>query len=98
MSLIEKLKSRWQLKNTLQVVLILVVFACTGCSVIVIKHLIGIGPESSTAVRVGFYLAVLPVYNLMLLGFGFLFGQFKFFYEFEKRFFKRISLIFKRTP
>jgi hypothetical protein len=38
---------------------------------------------------------ILPVYNVFLLLYGSLFGQFRFFWEFEKRFFNRIVSIFK---
>jgi hypothetical protein len=96
MSIIEKLKSRWGVKNSLQVLLILIVFACTGYSVVLLKHLIGINSESSTSTRALFYLAVLPIYNLLLLMYGFLFGQFEFFLNFEKRFFGRIINLFKK--
>jgi hypothetical protein len=36
------------------------------------------------------------VYNLMLLMYGYLFGQFRFFWEFEKRFFQRIAKPFRK--
>lgn len=95
-SLIDKLKTRWQLQSGIQVIVVLIVFACTGYSVILIKHLVGITVESPASHRVLFYVAVLPVYNLMLLGYGFIFGQFKFFLAFEKRFFKRIIGLFTK--
>lgn len=93
MSLLEKLKKRWNVTSGLQVLLILLVFACTGYSVIIIKHLIGINADTTLAYRILFYVAVLPVYNIMLLGYGFIFGQFRFFLAFEKRFFSRIFRI-----
>jgi hypothetical protein len=34
---------------------------------------------------------ILPVYNVFLLFYGFVFGQFRFFWNFEKRFFSRFS-------
>ncbi len=45
-----------------------------------------------------YYWLILPIYNLVLLGYGFLFGQFAFFWNFEKRFFGRIVGLFKRKP
>ena len=45
-----------------------------------------------------YYWLILPIYNLVLLGYGFVFGQFAFFWEFEKRFFGRIVGLFKRKP
>ncbi|HEY1046252.1 MAG TPA: DUF6787 family protein [Bacteroidia bacterium] len=90
MSLTDKLKERWKVKSGFQVLIILVVFACTGYSIVLIKHLIGIDKTTTIANRILFYVAVLPIYNLLLLGYGFIFGQFKFFLEFEKRFFGRL--------
>jgi len=95
-SFIEKLKNRWHLQSGIQVIVVLIVFACTGYSVILIKHLVGITVESPVSHRVLFYVGVLPIYNLMLLGYGFIFGQFKFFLAFEKRFFKRIAGLFTK--
>lgn len=91
--MLEKLKKRWNLQSGFQVVLILIVFACTGSSVVLIKHLLNINADTAVGTRVLFYIGVLPVYNIMLLGYGFLFGQFRFFLEFEKRFFRRIFRI-----
>lgn len=93
-NIIEKLKQRWQVNSAWQVLIILVVFACTGYSIIGIKHLIGITSETDLVYRISFYILVLPIYNLLLLMYGFVFGQFKFFLAFEKRFFKRIIDLF----
>jgi len=38
-----------------------------------------------------YYLLILPVYQLFLLFYGFIFGQFRFFWEFEKKFLKRVK-------
>jgi hypothetical protein len=94
-SFIETLKNRWKVKSGTQVLLILLVFACTGCSIIPIKHLMGINASTPAGYMILFYIGVLPIYNIMLLGYGFIFGQFKFFLEFEKRFFNRIINAFK---
>ena len=88
---IEKLKQRWQLNSIAQVIIVLIVFACTGFSVYLLKKpilnfLIGEGNESGMA-KTLYYIFILPIYNVLLLGYGFLFGQFKFFWAFEKRFF-----------
>jgi len=38
-----------------------------------------------------YYILILPVYNVILLLYGFVFGQFRFFLDFEKRFLKRLT-------
>ena len=43
-----------------------------------------------------YYWFILPIYNVVLLLYGALFGQFRFFWEFEKRFFGRLVNVFKR--
>jgi len=48
------------------------------------------GAEPTIWHTVIYYILILPIYNLLLLLFGFLFGQFRFFWAFEKRFLARI--------
>jgi hypothetical protein len=90
----EKLKGRWNLTSTWQVVIVLVVFACTGTTVLIIKRPLFAWwfPEGEKPIwaSITYYILILPVYNVFLLFYGFVFGQLKFFWEFEKRFFKRI--------
>lgn len=95
------LKQRWNLKSGWQVMVVLLVFACTGVTVLLIKKpvlaLIAGNQENSLAASIVYYLLILPVYNVLLLGYGFAFGQFRFFWNFEKRFFKRIISKFKNN-
>jgi hypothetical protein len=99
-SWIDRLKKKWKLENTFQVIIILVVFACTGVTVMLIKRPILqflAGDEgNSTVGTILYYLFILPVYNILLLGYGFVFGQFNFFWQFEKRFLQRITSKFKK--
>jgi hypothetical protein len=81
-------------QSATQVILILLVFTCTGCSIIPIKHFLGINSSTPAGARILFYIGVLPIYNILLLGYGFIFGQFRFFLDFEKKFFKRIINLF----
>ena len=96
---IENLKSRWHLKNTWQVIVILIVFACTGTTVLFLKrplffYLFQDGEKPLWA-SIMYYIMILPIYNILLLAYGFVFGQFSFFWDFEKRFFRRIISKFK---
>jgi len=93
---LQKLQEKWKLKSIRQVILVLVVFACTGMTVLYIKKPIFalLGVDMSTG---GFYktvlylLLVLPLYQLFLLFYGFIFGQFSFFWEKEKQLIRRIT-------
>jgi hypothetical protein len=97
---IEKLKTRWNVKNAWQVILILVVFACTGFTVMFLKKPILTflaGEEGNTTLgTVLYYIFILPLYNIILLVYGFIFGQFQFFWQFEKRFMERFFSLFRR--
>lgn len=97
--MLEKLKQRWGVTSAGQVILILLVFACTGFSVLFIKQplydLAGITAQTSPWIRIPFYVfTVLPAYQVLLLMYGFIFGQFRFFWNFEKRMFSRIKGLF----
>ncbi len=97
----DKLKERWQLKSAWQVVLVLLTFACTGFSVLFLKEplyaLAGISEATPALWRTLYYMvAVLPAYQVLLLAWGFIFGQFRFFWNFEKRMFSRIGDLFRK--
>lgn len=89
----EKLKYKWKLTGT-QLVIVLLVFACTGTTVLLLKHpvlnLLIPGGYNEWWHSVVYYILILPIYNIVLLFYGFLFGQFSFFWEFEKRMFSRL--------
>ncbi len=90
---VRKLQLRWNVSPR-QVIIILIVFALTGTTVVFIKkpilRALFQGEDPSMIFYILYYIFILPVYNLLLLLYGFIFGQFKFFWEFEKRFFSRI--------
>jgi hypothetical protein len=91
---INKLKKRWGLTSAFQVIIVLIVFACTGTTVLLIKRPLFVYwfPDGDKPLwaTIAYYVLILPVYNVFLLIYGFIFGQFNFFWEFEKRFFTRI--------
>ncbi|MEQ8244365.1 DUF6787 family protein [Fulvivirga sp.] len=92
--MLERLKKKWEV-STWQAIVILVVFACTGFTVMFLKEpvlsLIADKEERSIWFTVIYYILILPVYNVVLLGYGFIFGQFPFFWKFEKRMFSRMT-------
>lgn len=100
MGWMQKLQTRWKVQNAFQVVIILVVFACTGFTVLFLKrplfHYLFDGGEVSSTASVIYYILILPIYNIFLLFYGAIFGQFRFFWDFEKRFFTRIISTFNK--
>ena len=93
----KKLQDRWGLTSVRQVVVVLIVFALTGTTIARINQplgeWLGITKESATWLRWGFSIVIiLPLYQVVLLVYGFIFGQFKFFWEFEKKMLRRFGL------
>ncbi len=98
--MIEKLKQRWNVRNGWDVLIILVVFACTGFSVLYVKRwlfeLVGLTENSPGWLRWTVnILIILPLYQVILLAWGWIWGKFTFFWEFEKRMFSRIGGLFR---
>jgi len=99
-SYFQKLKSKWKIQSNFQLVVILIVFAVTGsCSLVVANPVLGllnITPESMSPwifkpLRL---ILIFPIYQVLILLFGALFGQFQFFWNFEKKILSRMG--FKR--
>ena len=89
MSWFERLKEKWNLKNTWQLVMVLIVFALTGSTVLLIKRPIvayfSQDGEQNLWFSIAYYILILPTYNIILLFYGFVLGQFDFFWAYEKR-------------
>jgi hypothetical protein len=71
------------------------VFACTGFTVMFLKNpllnWLSISGEYRTVASILYYVLILPIYQLVLLVYAFIFGQFSFFWEFEKKMFRRMT-------
>lgn len=91
---VQRLAKRWNVSPA-RVGIILVVFACTGFTVLFLKKPLvawasGEAGDPPLLFSVLYYVLILPFYNALLLVYGALFGQFSFFWSFEKRFFARL--------
>ncbi len=93
-----KLKERWGIDSNFQLVIIFIVFAITGSSATKLAapvcEFFGIYKKTSPwyiywSVRIAL---IFPIYQLLLVSFGWLFGQFQFFWAFEKKMLTRIGL------
>jgi hypothetical protein len=95
-----RLREKWQV-STAQVWIILLVFACTGTTVLLLKRpllaVVAGDGEPPVLLTVAYYALILPIYNTLLLAYGTLFGQFQFFWAYEKRLFGRIASLFRRA-
>ncbi|TDE52964.1 DUF6787 family protein [Flavobacterium sp. GT3P67] len=94
-----KLKQRWGIDTNFQLTIIFIVFAITGSASAWLSKpfCLWLGITKSdlgywfTPVRL---LLIFPIYQVLLVLIGFLFGQFKFFWAFEKKMLKRMALGF----
>ncbi|MGL2967187.1 DUF6787 family protein [Flavobacterium sp. XGLA_31] len=97
-------KQRWNIKSNWQMVVIIVVFAVTGSSAAYLSKpilaLFGIvkGSVSAWIYYPLYILLIFPVYQVLLVSYGFLFGQFTFFWAFEKKLLKscRLGFLFSK--
>jgi hypothetical protein len=97
---IKKLQAKWKLPGAGQVLLILVIFTCTGVTVVYLMRpllLLVFGNPIPRWGQIVYVIVIFPIYNLILLLFGFLFGQFHFFWNYELKLIKGIFSIFKRN-
>lgn len=94
-SMLKKLQERWGLKSGWQVVVVLLVFAATGTTVMLLKRplvaLFTENGEQPLAFTILYYIFILPVYYAILLVYAFLLGQFDFFWAFTLRTWNRIK-------
>ena len=94
MSIFEKLKKRWNISSTYQIVIIFIVFSLTGTSIVYVKHpileVLGIPDHLEWWWKILVWVfIVFPLYYILLLIYGTLLGQRTFFWWFAKKAFKR---------
>lgn len=95
----KKLKERWELKSNWQLCVVFLVFAITGSSAAKLA-----GPVTDffeITKEMGWYiywpfriLIIFPVYQVLLVFFGWVFGEFEFFWGFEKKMLRSMGLGF----
>ncbi len=101
----QRLKERWGIHSNWQIIVILIVFAITGSSSVWVARpvLDWIGLDSLRDLEQWWgswlywtlrILLIFPIYQVLLVAFGWLFGQFQFFWNFEKKMLQRMGLGF----
>ncbi|HRY98521.1 MAG TPA: hypothetical protein P5550_05620 [Bacteroidales bacterium] len=92
-------RQAWWKKYTLKEgLIIMVIFAFTGASAVgvagVLKPLFGMDRDTPFLVTAAYFVFVsIPMYQVLLLFWGFIFGRYRFFLEYEK---KSLGRIFRR--
>ncbi|NHM07144.1 diacylglyceryl transferase [Flavobacterium sp. CYK-4] len=92
-------RQRWEIRSNFQLVIIFIVFAITGSASAWLSKpfctWLGI-----TASDLGFWytpvrlLMIFPIYQVLLVAIGAIFGQFRFFWAFEKKMLRGMRLGF----
>ncbi len=96
----KKLEGKWVVDQRWEIIRIFIIFAITGSSSVIIGRpiirLLGISKENLNPILYYtlFIIISLIFYQILLVFFGWLFGQFKFFWEFEKKMLGRLGLGF----
>ena len=94
-----KLKQRWNITSNWQLTVIFIVFAITGSTsaklAAPLTEAIGITSDNGWyiywPIRI---LIIFPAYQVLLVFFGWLFGEFHFFWYFEKKMLRSMKLGF----
>ena len=99
-----RLKEKWGITSNFQIIIILLVFSITGSIAVVVAKpvlkLVGLDKEVLSPwifwpIRI---FIIFPIYQVLIVVIGALFGQFKFFWTFEKKMLVRLGFKqFKET-
>ena len=99
----EKIRNFFKVDSNYQLIIINVVFAVTGSSsLFVADYLLNIllvtqenyGDFVYWLTRI---ILILPVYQILLIIFGFLFGEFSYFWEMEKKTLNKLKTLFNKN-
>tara|TARA_B100000767_G_scaffold274954_1_gene309753 strand:+ start:898 stop:1206 length:309 start_codon:yes stop_codon:yes gene_type:complete len=94
----KRLKEKWGINSNFQIMIILLVFSITGSIAVTIAkpvlNLLGLNKEIVSPfifwpIRI---FIIFPIYQVLIVIVGTLFGQFKFFWAFEKKMLTRFGL------
>ncbi len=95
----KKLKKRWNIQSNGQLFIVFLVFAITGSSAA--KLAAPLTEFFEIKKEMGWYiywpfriLIILPIYQLLLVFYGWVFGEFEFFWNFEKKMLRGMGLGF----
>jgi hypothetical protein len=96
---LKKLKKRWNIETNRQLFIIFLVFAITGSSAA--KLAAPLTDFFEIKKEMGWYVywpfrivIILPIYQVLLVFFGWVFGEFQFFWNFEKKMLRGMGLGF----
>ena len=97
---LDRMQEKWGLKSAFQTIMVLIVFALTGSTVLFIKplvfNLVGFDKIRGIWGILLYIVLIFPLYQILILIYGFLLGQFAFFWKWEKEMVQRMGKLFRR--
>ena len=93
----KRLKEKWGISSNFQIIIIILVFASTGSLTLWIsKPVLDFLSINNEVVPSWMFwtircLIIFPIYQILILVIGTLFGQFRFFWAFEKKMLSRLG-------
>jgi manganese efflux pump family protein len=93
----KKLKEKWGITSNSQLIIILIVFSVTGSiAVWIASPLLNLVELDKTTLSPWIFwpiriLIIFPIYQVLIVIIGALFGQFRFFWDFEKKMLVRLG-------
>ena len=98
----ERLKAKWEVKSNFQLLIILIVFSITGSATVVVKkylfEVMHVDSNVSIYWLIPIYIVtIIPIYQTLLIIIGTLMGQFRFFWNFEKKMLRRFGIKIDRS-
>lgn len=96
--MLEKTKKLFQVDSTFQLFVIFVVFAITGSLSVVLGETVLLKIFGQDFINNDFFwplrlILIFPIYQILLIIVGTIFGQFKYFWKIEKKILTRMGLI-----
>ena len=95
---IEKLESKWIVDARWELIRIFIIFAITGSSSLLVGRplisLLGVSMQTLSPILYWFLFSMisLVIYQILLIFWGWILGQFNFFWQFEKKMLRRFGL------
>jgi len=99
---ITRLKTKWGIQNNWDFFLIMLVFSLAGMMISVLRPpifaLLGVTAQTPFWIKAVIYIPLIfPLYQISLIVFGFLLGQFDFFWKKEKQLVRALRGLFLKA-
>ncbi len=99
----QRLKQKWGITSEFQFWMIMLIFSLAGSSTVWVRKpvfaLVGVGPETPFLFKFLLWLAIIfPAYQILLMFWGTLLGQFRFVWWFEKKMLRRFGFFRNQPP